>query len=288
MVKSERFLITYGSEHAMNPIILIPARMASTRLPGKPLADIHGEPMIVHVMKRAMESGIGRVVVACDGEEIAQAVRDAGGEAVLTDPNLPSGSDRINQALQIIDPDKKHDIVINVQGDMPTLDPKIISAAVDLLVQKPEIDIATLAAPIIDARQLADPAVVKPVIAFDKGDATGIARDFNRSDATGTGKAYHHIGLYAYRREALERFVALPPSETEHTRKLEQMRAMDNGMTIGVAVVDTVPLGVDTPDTLEEARTALDPNKMGTAGDGKKGGGYLASVAHGSAKRTIA
>ena len=161
----------------MNPIILIPARMASTRLPGKPLADIHGEPMIVHVMKRAMESGIGRVVVACDGEEIAQAVRDAGGEAVLTDPNLPSGSDRINQALQIIDPDKKHDIVINVQGDMPTLDPKIISAAVDLLVQKPEIDIATLAAPIIDARQLADPAVVKPVIAFDKGDATGIARD---------------------------------------------------------------------------------------------------------------
>ncbi len=242
----------------MNPIILIPARMASTRLPNKPLADIHGEPMIVHVMKRAMESGIGRVVVACDGEAIAKAVRDAGGEAVLTDPALPSGSDRINQALQSIDPNKKHDIVINVQGDMPTLDPKIISAAVDLLVQNPKIDIATLAAPIIDMKQLTDPAVVKPVIAFDKNGTTGIARDFNRDDAT--GKAYHHIGLYAYRRNALEHFVSLPPSPNETTRKLEQMRAMDNGMTIGVAVVDTVPLGVDTPDTLEEARAALHSN----------------------------
>lgn len=239
----------------MNPIILIPARMASTRLPGKPLADIHGEPMIVHVMKRALESGIGRVVVACDGEAIAKAVRDAGGEAVLTDPNLPSGSDRINQALQEIDPDKKHDIVINVQGDMPTLDPKIISAAVELLIQKPDIAIATLAALIIDARQLSDSAVVKPVIAFDKGRLSGIARDFNRENAQ--GEAYHHIGLYAYRREALERFVALPPSNNEMTRKLEQMRALDNGMKIGIAVVDTVPLGVDTPETLEEAREAL-------------------------------
>jgi 3-deoxy-manno-octulosonate cytidylyltransferase (CMP-KDO synthetase) len=235
--------------------------MASTRLPGKPLADIHGEPMIVHVMKRAVESGIGRVVVACDGEEIAKAVRAAGGEAILTDPNLPSGSDRINQALQTLDPEKKHDIVINVQGDMPTLDPKIIVAAIDLLAQKPEIDIATLAAPIIDTRQLADTAVVKPEIAFDKGDTTGIAHDFNREDATGKVKAYHHIGLYAYRREALERFVALPPSDNENTRKLEQMRALDNGMSIGIAVVNTVPLGVDTPETLEEARAALDPNK---------------------------
>ena len=238
----------------MSPIILIPARMASTRLPDKPLADIHGLPMIVHVMKRAQESGIARVVVACDGEAIARAVRVAGGEAVLTDPDLPSGSDRIFHALEKIDPDKQHNIVINVQGDMPTLDPAIINAALDLLATN-QYDLTTLAAPIIDMNQLTDPAVVKPIIEFDPGYRTGRALDFNRDNAT--GRAYHHIGLYAYFRSVLERFVSLPPSANEVSRKLEQMRAMDNGMQIGIAVVDTVPLGVDTPNTLEEARRLL-------------------------------
>ena len=240
----------------MTPIIIIPARMASTRLPDKPLADIHGLPMIAHVLRRAQESGLGRVVVACDGEAIAQAVRAAGGEAVLTDPDLPSGSDRIYQALQRIDPQKTYDIIINVQGDMPTLDPTVIGKALELL-DRAEFDIATLAAPITDPQQLTDPAVVKPAIVFDADGKTGKAIDFIRDNAT--GKAFHHIGLYAYRREALERFVALPPGANELSRKLEQMRALDNGMTIGIVVVDTIPLGVDTPATLEEARRALDP-----------------------------
>ena len=238
----------------MNPIILIPARMASTRLPNKPLADIEGIPMIVHVRHRAREADVGRVVVACDGEEIAHAIRAAGGEAILTDPDLASGSDRIYQALQQIDPDKTHDVVINVQGDMPTLDPRVIRQALELM-KNPKVQIGTLAARIRDASELCDPAVVKPIIEFTEGGNTGRALDFNRENAT--GEAYHHIGLYSYRREALERFVALPPSENERVRKLEQMRAMDNGMRIDVAIVDTVPLGVDTPETLAKARLAM-------------------------------
>ena len=237
----------------MNPIILIPARMASMRLPNKPLADIGGLPMIVQVMHRAQEAEIGKVAIACDGRTIQEAVFAAGGEAVITDPDLPSGSDRIWQALQVIDPDKKHDIVINVQGDMPTLEPSIIQEALSLL-SDPAIDIATLAAPIMLSHQLNDPAVVKPVIEFKTG-TTGIARDFTR-DAV-THPAYHHIGLYAFRRAALERFVSLAPSAREQARKLEQMRALDNGMTIGIAIVDTVPLGVDTPEMLEEARAVF-------------------------------
>lgn len=237
------------------PIIMIPARMASARLPDKPMALINGVPMIVHVMKRAQEAGIGRVVVACDGEAIAQAVRDAGGEAVLTNPSLPSGSDRIHQALAKIDPGKKHDLVINVQGDMPTLDPDVIRQAVALM-RNMKCDIGTVCAPIREARELTDASVVKPVIRFDGSDKkTGIATDFNRENAT--GGAYHHIGLYAYRREALERFVALPPSPKETSRRLEQMRALEAGMTIGITVVDTVPLGVDTPETLELARREM-------------------------------
>jgi 3-deoxy-manno-octulosonate cytidylyltransferase (CMP-KDO synthetase) len=224
--------------------------MASTRLPDKPLADIAGLPMIVQVWRRARESGIGRVIVACDGAAIAAAVMAAGGEAVLTDPDLPSGSDRIFQALQTVDPDKRHDVIINVQGDMPTLDPEIIGSVLRLL-DNPLADIGTLAAVIRDESEKTDPAVVKPVIAFTDA-TTGRATDFTRENATGV--AYHHIGLYAYRRAALERFVSLPPSPNETTRKLEQMRALDNGMRIDIAIVDTVPLGVDTPDTLEKAR----------------------------------
>lgn len=240
----------------MNPIILIPARMASTRLPNKPLADIEGLPMIVQVMKRAQEANVGRVVIACDGEEIKKVVEAHGGEAVLTDPNLPSGSDRIFSALQQIDPDKKHDIVINVQGDMPTLNPQAIRDALELM-KNPEVEIGTLAARIHDDFEYTDSAVVKPVIQFEAGGKTGRAVDFNRNPAEIGSEAYHHVGLYAYRREALEKFVALPPSKNETGRKLEQMRAMDNGMRIDVAIVPSAPLGVDTPETLEKARKSM-------------------------------
>ncbi|MBY0408235.1 MAG: 3-deoxy-manno-octulosonate cytidylyltransferase [Rickettsiales bacterium] len=240
----------------MNPIVMIPARMASTRLPNKPLALIAGLPMIVQVMRRAKEAGIARVVVACDGEEIAQAVRAHGGEAVLTDPALPSGSDRIHAALAAVDPDQKHDIVINVQGDMPTLDPEVIRQALRMM-ENPAIDIGTLAALITDPAERTDPAVVKAHIAFDQSGESGKALDFTRTPAAEGAPAYHHIGLYAYRRAALERFVALPPSANEQSRKLEQMRAMDNGMHIHIAVVNTVPLGVDTPETLEKARSTF-------------------------------
>lgn len=232
----------------MNPLILIPARLASTRLPNKPLADIGGLPMIVRVWKRAVDAGIGDVVVACDSDAIRQAVEEAGGVAVLTDPDLPSGSDRIYQALSLFDPQKKHDVVINVQGDMPVLDPGIIISAAKLL-NDPKVDIGTLAAMISSDEERNDPAVVKIV------KANNTALYFSRSLVPyGEGPHYHHIGIYAYRRTALERFVTLPPSPLEQREKLEQLRALENNMRIDVAVVDTVPLGVDTQEGLEKAR----------------------------------
>ena len=238
----------------MNPIILIPARMASQRLPGNPLALIGGVPMIVRVWQRAVQSFNGTVVVACDGQEIADAVTAAGGTAILTDPDLPSGSDRIYQALQTIDPGKSYDVIVNIQGDMPTLDlslaPKVLA-----LMEDPAVDMATLAAPITEAREMDDPAVVKPVIAFDASGKRGRALYFSRSRVpAGEGALYHHIGVYAYRRAALEQFVALPPSPLEKREKLEQLRALEAGMRIDIAIVDAVPLGVDTPQTLEIAR----------------------------------
>jgi len=232
-----------------SPIIIIPARLASTRLPNKPLALIGGLPMIVQVMKRAMAANIGRVVVACDGEEIANAVRAAGGEVVITDADLPSGSDRIFQALGKIDSDGKHDVIINVQGDMPCLDPQIIASVLKVL-ENPKVDIATLAAKITDMAEITDPAVVKVAIS-----AGGKALYFSRATIPyGDGEHYHHIGIYAYRRVALERFVILPPSPLELREKLEQLRALEADMRIDVAIVDTVPIGVDTPETLEKAR----------------------------------
>lgn len=233
----------------MKTIILIPARLASTRLPNKPLADIAGEPMIVRVWRRAIQSGVGQVVVACDSDAIAQAITHAGGKAVLTDPNLPSGSDRIYQALSQIDPDKTYDAVINVQGDMPTLDPNIIKRAVSLL-DNPEVDIGTLASPLAEG-EAADPNVVKVTMENASRPVGSRATAFSRSIAS---CGYHHIGIYAYKRAALEKFVTLPPSENELSEKLEQLRAMDNGMRIDVALVDTVPLGVDTMEGLEKAR----------------------------------
>lgn len=236
----------------MKPIILIPARLASTRLPNKPLADIGGLPMIVQVLKRALEAKAGEVVVACDSQQIADVITQAGGKAVLTDPDLPSGSDRIHAALQSIDPAAEYDVVVNVQGDMPTLDPSLINAAVKLL-DNPHVDIATLAAVIQDDTEKTDPAVVKVARAEN-----GRALYFSRATIPhGAGTLYHHIGLYAYRRAALEAFVALPPSALEQREKLEQLRALEAGMRIDVAIVDTVPLGVDTPEGLEKARKLI-------------------------------
>ncbi|MDX1975048.1 MAG: 3-deoxy-manno-octulosonate cytidylyltransferase [Rickettsiales bacterium] len=240
----------------MSAIILIPARMASTRLPNKPLALIGGEPMIVKVWRQAVASKLGDVVVACDGEAIAGAITQAGGKAVLTDANLPSGSDRIFQALQTLDPKKAHDIIINVQGDMPTLDPNVIGQVVTLLAN-PAVDIATLAAEIKDEGEKQDPAVVKIALAGTR------ALYFSRATIPhGVGPLYHHIGIYGYRRSALERFVSLPPSALEQREKLEQLRALEAGMRIDVAVIDTVPLGVDTPETLEKARQYYDQHSL--------------------------
>jgi 3-deoxy-manno-octulosonate cytidylyltransferase (CMP-KDO synthetase) len=247
----------FDTANSVNPIIVIPARMASTRLPGKPLADIAGRPMIVEVWARAMESALGRVVVAAAEDEVAAAIRDAGGEAVLTAPDLPSGSDRIWAALAAVDPDGKHDLIVNVQGDLPTLDPKLIRIAADTLIAS-GADLSTLAAEIKVEEERANPNVVKAVIALPPGSAAGRALYFTRATApSGDGPHYHHIGLYAYRRAALQRFVSLPPSPLEQREKLEQLRALEAAMHIEVALVDTVPLGVDTPADLEKARQAL-------------------------------
>ncbi|MBO6770110.1 MULTISPECIES: 3-deoxy-manno-octulosonate cytidylyltransferase [unclassified Thalassospira] len=239
-----------------NPVVVIPARMASTRLPNKPLADICGEPMIVQVWRRANEAAIGPVLVACAEQEIADAVEAAGGIAVLTDPDLPSGSDRVHQALQTFDPDGKYDAVVNVQGDLPTIDAADIRAVFEPL-NDPAVDIATLAAEITRIEERTNPNVVKAVAAFGKG-RFARALYFTRATAPyGDGPLYHHIGLYTYRRAALDRFVALPPGELESREKLEQLRALENGMVIAVALVDGVPLGVDTPEDLERARQVL-------------------------------
>ncbi|HLI19825.1 MAG TPA: 3-deoxy-manno-octulosonate cytidylyltransferase [Stellaceae bacterium] len=240
-----------------HPVLVIPARMASTRLPGKPLADICGAPMIVHVWRRAMEAALGPVVVACAEQEIADAVAAAGGKAVLTKPGHPSGSDRIFEAVTQLDPGRAHDIVINVQGDLPLIVPGAIRAALAPL-NEPHVDIATLAAPIEDEEELGNPSVVKIAAGFAPG--TGVARAlyFSRLPVpSGGGAHYHHIGLYAYRRAALERFVKLPPSPLERRESLEQLRALEAGMRIDVALVDSVPFGVDTPADLARARELM-------------------------------
>jgi 3-deoxy-manno-octulosonate cytidylyltransferase (CMP-KDO synthetase) len=237
-------------------LVLIPARMAATRLPGKPLADLGGLPMIVHVMRRAAAAGIGPVVVATDCGDIAEAVAHHGGRAVMTRADHPSGSDRIFEALAAADPAGEADIVVNVQGDLPTLAPEAIAAALAPLAD-PAVDIATLAAEITRPEERADPNVVK-VVGSPVEPKRLRALYFTRATApAGDGPLYHHIGLYAYRRPALARFVALPPSALERREKLEQLRALEAGMRIDVAIVDTVPLGVDTPADLERARAML-------------------------------
>ena len=236
-------------------IILIPARLASSRLPGKPLADLHGMPMIVHVLRCAEAAAIGEVVVATDSEAVAAAVEKAGGRAVMTRSDHVSGSDRIYEALEAIDPEQRIDIVINVQGDLPTVAAADIRSALKPLTD-PEVDIATLAAVITEPTECTNPNVVK-VLGAEIAPRRLRAKIFTRGDVVGAGPHYHHIGLYAFRRKALERFVKMPPSANEQLEKLEQLRALDAGMRIDVMVVKNAPLGVDTPQDLEKARALL-------------------------------
>ena len=246
----------------MRPFVLIPSRLKATRLPDKPLADIHGEPMIVHVWRRAMEAAIGPVLVACAEAAIVEAVIKAGGRAMLTRPDHPSGSDRIYEAVARLDPEGDFDAVINVQGDLPTIDPEAIRAALAALAD-PAVDIATLAATILDPADGDNPNIVKAVTAIDPVTGIGRALYFSRAAVpAGDGPLYHHIGLYAYRRAALDRFVGLPPGRLERRERLEQLRALEAGMHIAVALVDDVPLGVDTAEDLERARLLLAPEAV--------------------------
>ncbi|MBK1870896.1 3-deoxy-manno-octulosonate cytidylyltransferase [Taklimakanibacter albus] len=243
-------------EH-QNTIVIIPARMASTRLPGKPLADIHGVPMIVHVWKRAIEANVGQVLVACAEMEIARAIKAHGGDAIVTEPSLASGSDRILAALALRDPERRYRFIVNLQGDLPTVTPLDVQRCLGGLVNE-TIDISTIAAPITEEADVANPNIVKAIAPLTDEREVAFARDFQRLPGPEFGPRYwHHIGIYAYRRESLERFVKLPQSAREIERRLEQMRALDNGMSIAVVRVDSVPLGVDTPADLEAARQML-------------------------------
>jgi 3-deoxy-manno-octulosonate cytidylyltransferase (CMP-KDO synthetase) len=240
-------------------LVLIPARMAATRLPGKPLLDIAGLPMIVHVLRRAEAAKIGRVAVATDTPEIAAAVKAHGGEVVMTRADHPSGSDRIFEASEALDPERRAEIVVNLQGDFPTILPQNIRDVLPPLADS-AVDISTLAAQIHTEEESLNPNVVKAV-GSPLGGRRMRALYFTRASApTGDGPRYHHIGLYAYRRAALERFVKLPPSPLELQERLEQLRALEAGMRIDINVVDTVPRGVDTPADLETARRILAKN----------------------------
>ncbi len=254
----------------LNPIVLIPARLASIRLPDKPLADIHGEAMIVHVWRRAVEAGVGPVVVACAEAEIAEAITAAGGEAVLTRADHPSGSDRIYEALQAVDPEGRHNAVVNLQGDLPTLEIAAVQAVLRPLAD-PAVDIASLVVEISNPEERRNPNVVKAAVSFPEGADIARALYFSRApvpydpwdassgkgDAAAPQPLYHHIGIYSYRRAALETFVSLPPSPLEKRERLEQLRALEAGLRLDVARVDTLPLGVDTPADLERARALL-------------------------------
>ncbi|MBC8269434.1 MAG: 3-deoxy-manno-octulosonate cytidylyltransferase [Rhodospirillaceae bacterium] len=240
-----------------NPIVVVPARMASTRLPGKPLLDIGGVPMIVQVWRRALEADVGPVVVACGDREILDAVKNAGAQAVMTKSDHPSGSDRAFEALSLIDPDGLHDAIVNIQGDLPTIEAAVVRQVLRPL-QEPQVDIATLVCEITDEDEKSNPNVVKAVLSMSTGADTGRALYFSRQQVpSGDGPLYHHIGLYAFRRAALERFVGLPPAPLEKRERLEQLRALEAGMRIDAALVDTVPLGVDTPADLQRAREIL-------------------------------
>lgn len=238
----------------MNPIVLIPARMAATRLPGKPLADIAGLPMIVRVLRQAEQAGVGPVAVAAGDSEIVDAVRAAGGRALLTDPDLPSGSDRIVAALAELDPDGRHDVVVNLQGDIPFLAPSVIQASVDLLAAQPACDISTVMVAESDVAERSNPDIPKVVASMAPDGRSGRALYFTRSVLYGEGPVWLHHGIYGYRREALERFTKAPPSPLELRERLEQLRALELGMQIWAAVIDEAPISVDNPADLERAR----------------------------------
>lgn len=241
----------------MNCLVVIPARMASRRLPGKPLADIAGVPMIVRVWRCATAAEIGPVAVAAGDEEIAACVRSAGGTAILTDPELASGTDRVFAAIEKIDPEGRHDVIVNLQGDLPLLDPASLSEVRQALATS-GADIATLAAPIGDAGECDNPSVVKSVVSWRKGEPYGRALYFSRNPVPwGAGDLYHHIGIYAFRRPALARFVSLPASPLERRENLEQLRALEDGMSIAVGLIDKPPLSVDTPNDLAKVRAAV-------------------------------
>ncbi|WP_082385154.1 3-deoxy-manno-octulosonate cytidylyltransferase [Brevundimonas sp. AAP58] len=240
----------------MTPLILIPTRMAATRLPGKPLADIGGKPMIVRAWEQAVLSGLP-VAVAAGDPEIVAVIEGVGGRAVLTDPALPSGSDRALAALETLDPDGEYDAVINLQGDMPFADPGLATACAALLHGEPSCDIATLVAPELDASDRANVDVVKAVLAIEEGRRHARALYFTRSTLFGDGPVWRHIGIYGYRREALKRFCAAPPSPLEKREKLEQLRALELGLSIWAATVEEAPISVDNPSDLEVARALV-------------------------------
>jgi len=242
----------------MTPIVVIPARMAATRLPGKPLADIGGRAMILRALDQALAASVGPVAVAAGDPEIAEAVRAAGGTAVLTDPDLPSGSDRILAALAELDPERRHDVVINLQGDMPFVEPGVLTACAGLLAREPACDIATVVAAESGPEDRRNPDVVKAVLALQPGHTAGRALYFTRSTLYGEGPIWRHIGIYGYRRAALERFNAAPPSPLERREKLEQLRALELGLSIWAAVADKAPISVDTPADLQAARAVAE------------------------------
>ena len=235
----------------MNPVVIIPARMASTRLPGKPLADIHGKPMIAWMIALANAAKAGPVLVAAAEPEVAAAARAAGAEVAMTDPDLPSGSDRVHAALQSFDPGGRFDVVVNLQGDMPTMRAGDVARALATL--RGEADIATLVSPSTDPADRDNPNVVKAIRA-----ANGRCLVFTRAAAPwGEGPIERHVGIYVYRRDALARFVAAPPSPLELREKLEQLRALEMGMSIYADAIDDFPKGVDSPADLDAARQVL-------------------------------
>ena len=248
----------------MNPIVLIPARMAATRLPGKPLADIDGIPMIVRVLRQAEAAGVGPVAVAAGDSEIVDAVTAAGGRAVLTDPDLPSGSDRIVAALAELDAERRHDVVINLQGDIPFIKPDAVRACADLLAREPGCDISTVMVAEADPSERTNPDIPKVVAAMQADGRTARALYFTRSVLYGEGPVWLHHGIYGFRRAALERFCAAPPSPLERRERLEQLRALELGMSIWAAVIDEAPISVDNPADLERARAHARSLKNGT------------------------
>lgn len=236
----------------MKPVILIPARMAASRLPGKPLADIGGVPMIVRVLRQAERAGVGPAAVAAGDPEIVEAVEAAGGRAILTDPNLPSGSDRILAALNAMGGD--HDVVINLQGDMPFVEERVLIACAALLANQPTCDVATIVAPEASHADRTNPDVVKAVLAVSEGAQAGRALYFTRASLYGDQPVWRHIGIYGYRRAALEAFTAAPPSRLEQLEKLEQLRGLELGLSYWAAIAEAAPISVDNPADLEAAR----------------------------------